>query len=73
MYLLCRRCGAQTPGWDVRAPVRPSPTVPPLRLLLDDPVPLTTVGPGEDPRRSAAMSSAGSVRPPVELRLLFDR
>ena len=51
MYLRCRRCGVQTPGWDVSVPVRHSPThnpthnptynlaPPPLRLLLDDPEP----------------------------------
>ena len=36
MYLLCRRCGVQTPGWDVSPRAPSNPTPPPLRLLLDD-------------------------------------
>ena len=38
MYLLCRRCSVQTPGWDVGAQARykpAQPAQPPLRLLLD--------------------------------------
>ena len=70
MYLLCRRCAAQTPGWDVSARVHANPAPPPLRLLLDPE--LNNARLPEDPRRSAAMPSLRSVRPPDELRLLLD-
>ena len=36
VYLLCRRCGVRTPGWETSPRIRAIPTgPPPLQILLD--------------------------------------
>ena len=86
MYLLCRRCSVQTPGWDVGAQARYKPTQPaqpaqpPLRLLLDATGPQLIpelhpelIPKSDDAAHQTLATRSGRLAPHrQELRLLLD-
>ena len=71
VFLECKRCGVQSPGWEMGPSARPvRDTPPPLRLLLDESI-LPRLMP--DARLPAVTGRPSRLQPASsELRLFLD-
>ena len=71
VFLECKRCGVQSPGWEMGPSTRPvRDTPPPLRLLLDESI-LPRLMP--DARLPAVTGRPSRLQPAgSELRLFLD-